>query len=126
MWTRRHTILLAFLGMLATTFLFGCRAFQPEVVIVNKFPETFIMVAPAETSGGRFHFHVRWYGIDADGYVDRYVWALTDTSIQDVNTGDDDWPPVLLDTNRHLIVDGLCSPFDRLNYYIGTEPREIE
>ena len=90
MWNRRHAIIILFLGALGLSMLFGCRAFQPEVVIVNKEPETYIIGAPAETSGGYFHFHVFWYGTDGDGAVERFVWALTDTSIQDIETDDDE------------------------------------
>jgi hypothetical protein len=79
-----------FLALLVATVLFGCRAFEPEVVIVNRTPETYIIGAPAETSGGFYHFHVFWYGSDVDGAVERFVWALTDTSIQDDETDDDE------------------------------------
>ncbi len=83
MWSPRHTVVSVFLGILAATWLFGCRAFDPEAVIVNKPPETYIIGSPAETTGAYFHYHVYWYGTDDDGEVDRFVWALTDTSIQD-------------------------------------------
>jgi len=72
------------------SLLFGCRAFEPEAVIVNRLPETYIIGSPAETSGAYFHFRVFWYGTDSDGFVERYMWALTDTSIQDVETDDDE------------------------------------
>jgi hypothetical protein len=83
MWSPRHTVVSLFLGILAATWLFGCRAFDPEAVIVNKPPETYIIGSPAETTGAYFHYHVYWYGTDDDGVVERFVWALTDTSIQD-------------------------------------------
>ena len=76
--------------MLTASLLFGCRAFEPEVVVVNRPPDTFIMGSPAETTGAYFHFHVYWYGTDTDGVVERFVWALTDTSIQDHDTDDDE------------------------------------
>jgi hypothetical protein len=82
MWSPRHTLVSLFFGILAATWLFGCRAFQPEAVIVNKPPETYIIGSPAETTGAYFHYHVYWYGTDDDGVVERFVWALTDTSIQ--------------------------------------------
>ncbi|MEZ4387650.1 MAG: hypothetical protein R3D98_08745 [Candidatus Krumholzibacteriia bacterium] len=90
MWSPRHAIVSLFLCVLAASLLFGCRAFEPEAIIVNRLPETYLVGSPAETSGAYFHFHVWWYGTDADGYVERYVWALTDTSIQDTETDDDE------------------------------------
>ena len=91
MWSRRRIVVGLLLGLLGLTVLFGCRAFTPEVVIVNRAPETFIVGAPAETSGGYYHFHVYWYGSDSDGAVTRFVWALTDTSVQDHNAlGDEE------------------------------------
>lgn len=82
-------------GLLGTAALLllvmtGCRAFQPEAVIVNKAPETFIIGAPIEEGGGYYHFHVYWYGSDEDGTVERFVWALTDTTVQDEDTTDDE------------------------------------
>ncbi len=90
MWSPRHVLVILFLGLLAGSLLFGCRAWEPEAIIVNREPETYIIGSPAETSGAYFHFHVYWYGTDADGFVERFVWALTDTSIQDVDTDDDE------------------------------------
>jgi hypothetical protein len=90
MWNPRHVLVSIFLCLLAGSLLFGCRAFEPEAIIVNREPETYLIGSPAETSGAYFHFHVYWYGTDADGYVERFVWALTDTSIQDYDTDDDE------------------------------------
>ena len=74
----------------AVLLLAGCRAFVPEAVIVNKAPETFIIGAPVEHGGGYYRFHVFWYGSDSDGRVERFVWALTDTTVQDDDTTDDE------------------------------------
>lgn len=76
--------------VLLSLVLTGCRAFQPEAVVVNKAPETYIIGAPAEDGGGYFHFHVYWYGSDEDGKVERFVWAVTDTTVQDDRTSDDE------------------------------------
>ncbi len=86
----RHLLVSLLLGLLTVSLLFGCRAWQPEAVVVNRPPNIYIIGSPAETSGAYFHFHVFWYGTDDDGYVERYVWALTDTSIQDRRTDDDE------------------------------------
>ena len=77
-------------AVVSAVLLTGCRAFEPEAVIVNKAPETFIIGAPLESGGGYYHFHVFWYGSDEDGTVERFVWALTDTSLQDRDTVDDE------------------------------------
>jgi hypothetical protein len=88
----RHNSLSGLLILVAGALLWlgGCRAFQPEAIIVNKPPETFIVGAPTEHGGGYYRFHVYWYGSDEDGKVDRFVWALTDTTIQDEETVEDE------------------------------------
>ncbi|HPF35254.1 MAG TPA: hypothetical protein P5571_07095 [Candidatus Krumholzibacteria bacterium] len=81
------TLAAAILLLLA---LAGCRAFEPETVIVNKAPETYLTGAPVEEGGGQFHFHLFWHGTDEDGRVERFVWALTDSTVQDLETDDDE------------------------------------
>ena len=76
--------------LVAVTALFGCRAFVPETVIVNHPPETYLTGAPVDEGSGQFHFHLFWHGTDSDGRVERYVWALTDSTIQDEDTDDDE------------------------------------
>jgi hypothetical protein len=91
--TRRNESVLAGVGLgalLTLALLFGCRAFNPEPVIVNLPPDTFLTGAPAETTGGIFRRHLYWYGTDADGDVVRYIWAITDSTAQDRNTPDVD------------------------------------
>jgi len=67
--SRRIIGWLLFVSVLAMGALFGCRAFEPETVIVNHAPETYITGAPQEGFGGQFHFHVFWTGTDRDGRV---------------------------------------------------------
>lgn len=81
------TLAAALLILLA---LAGCRAFEPETVIVNKAPETYLTGAPVEEGGGQFHFHLFWHGTDQDGRVERFVWALTDSTVQDEETDEDE------------------------------------
>ncbi|MBU0740997.1 hypothetical protein KKG45_05490 [bacterium] len=87
---RRIASWLIVIAVLATVALFGCRAFQPETVIVNHPPETYIIGAPQEGQGGQFHYHMFWTGTDRDGHVERYVWAVTAGSIQDPTTDEDE------------------------------------
>jgi len=77
-------------ALLALIAFCGCRAFEPETVIVNRAPETYITGAPQDGQGGQFHFHVFWAGSDQDGTVERFVWALTDGTIQDPSTDEDE------------------------------------
>jgi hypothetical protein len=77
-------------GIMAMMVMFGCRAFEPETVIVNKAPDTYLTGAPIEEGGGLFHYHMFWRGTDQDGTVTRFVWALTDSTIQDDDTDDDE------------------------------------
>jgi len=76
--------------LLALVLLYGCRAFDPEPVIVNQPPETYIIGAPPETTGTRFLRHMYWYGTDDDGEVVRFIFAITDSTIQDHETPDVD------------------------------------
>ena len=87
---RRIASWLLVITVLAMVALFGCRAFQPEAVIVNHPPETYIIGAPQEGQGGQFHYHLFWSGTDRDGQVERFVWALTDGTIQDLSTDEDE------------------------------------
>ena len=87
---QRLALLYVLVMVLALASLFGCRAFEPETVIVNHPPETYLTGAPTEDGGGQFHFHLFWHGTDVDGRVVRFVWALTDSTVQDDETDDDE------------------------------------
>jgi len=78
------------IALVAISFFTGCRAFQPEAVVVNRAPETFLIGAPLEGGGGYYHYHMFWYGSDEDGVVEKFVWAVTDTSVQNEDTADDE------------------------------------
>ena len=38
MWSPRHVLVAIFLCLLAGSLLFGCRAWEPEAIIVNREP----------------------------------------------------------------------------------------
>ena len=78
------------MALVVISFFTGCRAFQPEAVVVNRAPETFLIGAPLEGGGGYYHYHMFWYGRDEDGLVEKFVWAVTDTSVQNEDTAEDE------------------------------------
>lgn len=57
---------------------------------MNRAPETFLIGAPLAEGGGYYHYHMFWYGLDEDGVVERFVWTVTDTSVQVEETADDE------------------------------------
>ncbi len=74
----------ALLLLLSLTLLYGCRAFDPEPVIVNRAPDTYLTGAPAETTGSGFRRHLYWYGTDRDGEVVQFIYAVTDSLARDI------------------------------------------
>ena len=81
----------AVLGLLLFMAVFyGCRAFDPEPVLVNTPPDTFITGAPAETTGTVFRRHMYWYGNDVDGAVVQFIFAITDSTVRDLTRPDID------------------------------------
>jgi hypothetical protein len=103
----------ALVVLLALVLFYGCRAFDPEPVVVNSPPETFIPGAPAETTGTRFLRHLYWYGTDSDGEVVRFIYAITDSSVQDHETLDEDEE------------DALFDPADDVTTLVPNEERRI-
>jgi hypothetical protein len=84
---RRSESIFAFLALLlllSLTLLYGCRAYDPEPPIINRAPETYITGAPAETTGTGFSRHMFWYGSDVDGEVVQFIYAITDSTVRDL------------------------------------------
>ncbi len=87
---RRSESLLAFFALLlllSLTLLYGCRAFDPEPPVINRAPQTYVTGAPAETTGTGFTRHMFWYGTDTDGEVVQFIYAITDSTIRDLEDG---------------------------------------
>lgn len=82
---------------LVSVLLPGCRAFDPEPIVVNQLPDTFITGGPVEEEGSRFRRHFYWYATDADGAVVRYIWAATDSLVENDEETDVDELDVLFD-----------------------------
>ncbi len=81
---------LALYVLFGLALIYGCRAFDPEPVVVNRPPQTFIVGAAQETTGSRFLRHMYWYGTDSDGEVIRFIYAITDSSVRDIDEPDTD------------------------------------
>ncbi len=56
-------------------------ACREEGILVdrNRAPETFLTVAPPETTNADYLVHLYWHGEDKDGVVTRYMWFRSDT-----------------------------------------------
>lgn len=83
---RRESVFASFalLLLLSLTLLYGCRAYDPEPPVINRAPDTFVTGAPGETTGTGFTRHMYWYGSDVDGEVVQFIYAITDSTIRDL------------------------------------------
>ena len=66
--------------LLGLVFLSSCRREQPSSFDSNLAPDTYISFAPAESSLAYYRVHLFWNGVDPDGAVDHYEFAVTDTN----------------------------------------------
>ncbi len=58
--------------------LSACRK-EAEPLDRNRAPETFLTMAPPETTSADYRVHLYWHGVDKDGVVTRYIWYRSDT-----------------------------------------------
>ncbi len=56
----------------------ACRE-EREPLDTNRAPETYLTVAPPETTETDYRVHLYWHGEDGDGIVTRYMWYRSDT-----------------------------------------------
>ncbi|MCK4537227.1 MAG: hypothetical protein KAV42_00380 [Candidatus Krumholzibacteria bacterium] len=70
-------ILLLF-AMTLLILLPACRD-EREPLDRNRAPETFLTIAPPETTETDYKVHLYWHGEDKDGIVTRYMWFHSDT-----------------------------------------------
>lgn len=86
--TRRRESLLAssaLLLLLSLTLLYGCRAYDPQPPVINRAPDTYVTGGPGETTGTSFTRHMYWYGSDIDGEVVQFIYAITDSTVEDLD-----------------------------------------
>ncbi len=60
--------------------LWGCRRSNPSTFDSNLPPETYIPYAPAESTLAYYRVHLYWNGVDPDGEVDHFEYAVTDSN----------------------------------------------
>jgi hypothetical protein len=79
---------------------FGCREEVPPLFRRNRAPETSITVVPEADGSAFYRYHVYWRGVDPDGDVVRYLFAVTDS----LNPSEEqNWDPSLaLDRDRGI------------------------
>ena len=56
----------------------ACRR-EKDPIDKNRPPETFLSVAPPETLGSTYRYHMYWYGEDKDGVIEQYIFNITDS-----------------------------------------------
>lgn len=56
----------------------ACRR-EKEPIDKNRPPETFLSVAPPETLGSTYRYHMYWYGEDKDGVIEQYIFYIADS-----------------------------------------------
>jgi len=76
--SRSITGLLILTALVSIALLPACRKEQ-NPLDRNRAPETFLTIAPPETTNTDYSVHVYWYGEDKDGIVLRYMWHISDT-----------------------------------------------
>ncbi|MDD3642832.1 MAG: hypothetical protein PHQ19_05145 [Candidatus Krumholzibacteria bacterium] len=76
--SKNSTGLFVFATLAAALVLPACRQ-EPEPLDRNRAPETYLTVAPPETTNAEYRVHLYWHGEDRDGIVQRYIWYRSDT-----------------------------------------------
>ncbi len=67
----------ALFGLIVLT---GCRREQPSTFDSNLAPDTYISLAPAESTLAYYRVRIFWNGVDPDGVIDHYEFAVTDSN----------------------------------------------
>ena len=56
----------------------ACRR-EEDPIDKNRPPETYLSVAPPETLGSNYRYHLYWYGEDNDGVIEHYIFYISDS-----------------------------------------------
>lgn len=75
----RNSIGILLLLITALTIILPACRDEKEPLDRNRAPETFLTIAPPETTEAEYRVHLFWHGEDKDGVVTRYMWFRSDT-----------------------------------------------
>jgi len=56
----------------------ACRR-EKDPIDKNRPPQTYLSVAPPETLGSNYRYHLYWYGEDNDGIIEQYIFYVSDS-----------------------------------------------
>ncbi|NNF07803.1 MAG: hypothetical protein HKN21_13650 [Candidatus Eisenbacteria bacterium] len=76
-WSRR----VGYCSLLLIALLWSCRRENPSNFDPNLPPETFISGAPAESTLAFYQVQLYWNGVDPDGIIDHFEYAVTDSNL---------------------------------------------
>ena len=75
----RNIIGLLVLSVLVVLVLLPACRQEQDPLDRNRAPETFLTVAPPETTNAEYRVHLYWNGEDKDGIVTQFMWYRSDT-----------------------------------------------
>jgi hypothetical protein len=99
----RKSLLLSFIvALLSIILAVSCTDKPPTKIIENQPPNTYLVNVPQapDTLDTTYIYHARiiyWYGIDSDGIVTRYDWAIDDTVYKE-NVAGSGWHSLYMDS----------------------------
>jgi len=67
----------------------ACRRNQPSLIDRNEAPDTQLWYSPPDSTEYEYLVHMYWRGMDNDGTVTQYIWAIEDTLV----LGQQAWNP---------------------------------
>ena len=71
-------LILIILGAVLLISQPACRR-EKDPIDKNRPPETYLSVAPPETLGSNYRYHLYWYGEDNDGIIEQYIFYVSDS-----------------------------------------------
>src|SRR5688500_9085722 len=77
----RRTLARMVVTMLCSVGALASCAKDPLRVDRNRPPQTYLVAAPAESSGASYRIHLYWRGEDPDGFISGFLWSWDDSTV---------------------------------------------